>query len=50
VKAKNFGVVAVMLGGPLLRLDSRPACGDATAEARVAAAQGMLILELVSHA
>jgi hypothetical protein len=50
VKAKNFGVAAVMLGGPLLRLGSRPACEDATAEARVATARGMLILELLSHA
>jgi hypothetical protein len=50
VKAKSFGIVTVVLGGALLRLDSHPACGDATAEARVAAAQGMLILELVSHA
>ena len=50
MKAKSFGVVAVMMGGSLLCLDTRPACGDATAEVRVAAAQETLILELVSHA
>ena len=50
MKAKSFGVVAVMMGGSLLCLDTRPACGDATAELCVAPAQGMLILELVSHA
>ena len=44
--AKSFGIVAVVQGGALL-LDSHPACGDATAETCVAAAQG---LELVSHA
>ena len=35
--------------GPLLRLDSRPACGDATAETRVAAARRMLFMEPLSH-
>jgi hypothetical protein len=50
VKAKIFGVMAVMLGGPLLRHLSRLACADASAEARVAAAKRMLILKLVSHA
>jgi len=50
VKAKHFGVVAVMLGGPLLRHVSRLGCADASAEARVAAAKRMQILKLVTHA
>ena len=49
MKVKSFGKVAVLMGGRVGALSRGPACGDATAETRVAAARGMLFMEPLFH-
>ena len=49
MKVKSFGKVAVLMGGRVGAQSRGLACGDATAETRVAAARGILFMELLSH-